>query len=131
MLYPRTWRGKLFDAHFNLQCQNNNTINGRLIDFLRQLSNYHWMFLLLDMVKFTRFMWQSCKQDKIWNYNWELSNLHLHGSCYYDSSSLGKWGNGYHVNTCIMYYNMSCFVGSLKFSFISQVGVAMKLVAFM
>jgi hypothetical protein len=44
----------------------------------------------------------------------------------------GHWGNGgndYHVNTCTMYYNMSCFVGSLKISFISQLGVAMKFVA--
>jgi hypothetical protein len=44
----------------------------------------------------------------------------------------GHWGNGgndYHINTCTMYYNMSCFVGSLKISFISQLGVAMKFVA--
>jgi hypothetical protein len=54
------------------------------------------------------------------DYNWELPNLDLHG--FYEvmiSSSLVKQGNGCHVYTCIMYFNMSYFVGSLKFPFIS------------
>jgi hypothetical protein len=32
--------------------------------------------------------------------------------------SLGGWGNGCIVNTCIAFCNMSCFVGNYKFSFI-------------
>jgi hypothetical protein len=38
-------------------------------------------------------------------------------------------GNGCCVNIGIMYCNMSCFVWSLKISFISQLGVAMKFIA--
>jgi hypothetical protein len=35
-------------------------------------------------------------------------------------------GNMCNVNTCTMYYNMSCFVDNLKFSFTSQFGVAIN-----
>jgi hypothetical protein len=54
----------------------------------------------------------------------------LHGFRYYDFNQAhwGNGGNGCHVNTCIMYYNMSCFVNNLKFSFISQLGVVIKFV---
>jgi len=42
--------------------------------------------------------------------------------------SLGGWGNGCIVNTCIAFCNMSCFVGKCKFSFIIWHGLGMKFI---
>ncbi len=57
-------------------------------------------------------------------YNKEFPNLHLHG--FFNDDFKLIWENGgneCYVNICIIYYNMSCFVYSLKFSIISQLGV--------
>jgi hypothetical protein len=123
--------GRLFDAHYHLQCQNNITINKRLVSFLSWLFSHHWRFLLLDIldesIRFYLVKLQTISNMKLWL---KISQPTL-------AWILWLWfqvhwkngGNGCHVNTCITYCGMSCFVGSLKFSFISQLEIAMKFVA--
>ncbi len=55
MSWPKTWNGKMFDAHSHLSYQNYITIGGRLVDFLWPPSNHHWRCLLHVMDEFTRF----------------------------------------------------------------------------
>jgi hypothetical protein len=91
---------------------------------------HHWMFLLLDMIKFTRFY--LAKLQTRCNMKLRLGTFQLALawiSLLWFQSHWGNMVNGCHVNTCTMYYNMSCFMCNLKFSFISQLGVAMKFVA--
>jgi len=61
----------------------------------------------------------------------ELSNLHLFGFYKNDFQFVRLVREvPALVNTCIMFYNTSCFVGSSKVSSIFQFGVVMKFVTY-
>jgi hypothetical protein len=59
----------------------------------------------------------------------EFPNLHLFGFCNNNFEFVRSLREVDAINTCIMFCNMSCFVGSLKFSSIFQLGVVTKFVA--
>jgi len=119
--------GKLFNTHYHLPCQTNITIkweDGWLLvaSFQPPLNilvfKYHQIYKILwgETSNKTQY------EIPIGNFLLALAWILL---LWFQAHWINK-GNRCHLKTYIMYYNMSCFVDNLKFSFTSQFGVAIN-----